>query len=185
MTGRVRTLAAALTLSAIGFAGWIASEGSSPAVKQDGAELLAPHIPTKGDVPTIGHGSTRYEDGTRVTLADPPITRQRAEQLARALHEEEEQRFRASIPGVELFQEEYDLYLDFTGQYGIGNWRTSPMRRELLAGNYLKACAALLRYRYAAGYDCSITINGKPNKRCWGVWERQLKRHAQCLAVQS
>lgn len=184
MSGRSRVLATLLTLSMAGFGAWKASEGDGPVVVQGGVEVHLPYIPTKGDVPTIGHGSTRYEDGARVTLADPPITRQRAEQLARALHEEEEQRFRASIPGVELFQEEYDLYLDFTGQYGIGNWRTSPMRRELLAGNYLKACTALLRYRYAAGYDCSTTINGKPNKRCWGVWERQLKRHAQCMAVQ-
>ncbi|MCZ4321451.1 glycoside hydrolase family protein [Pseudomonas anguilliseptica] len=184
MSIRNRVLAVALSLSAAGFAAWQASEGESPAVKQGDVELLAPHIPTKGDVPTIGHGSTRYEDGTPVTLADKPITRERAGQLARSLHEEEEQRFRASLPGVKLFQEEYDLYVDFTGQYGIGNWRASSMRRELLAGNYTKACNALLRYRYAAKYDCSTTINGKPNRRCWGVWERQLKRHAQCMAVQ-
>lgn len=29
------------------------------------------------------------------------------------------------------------------------------------------------------------TINGQPNRRCWGVWERQLERHAKCLAEQS
>ena len=32
-------------------------------------------------VATIGFGSTRYEDGTRVTLTDPSITQERAEQL--------------------------------------------------------------------------------------------------------
>ncbi|WP_313309319.1 glycoside hydrolase family protein [Stutzerimonas nitrititolerans] len=171
---RPRQLVAALTLSAIGFAAWMGSEGfTSTAI-----------IPTQGDVPTIGYGSTRYEDGTPVTLKDPAITPQRAEQLARNLHSEEEQRFRASIPGVELFQEEYDLYLDFTGQYGIGNWRSSSMRRHLLAGEYVAACHALLRFRHAGGYDCSTRINGQPNRRCWGVWERQVKRHAQCLAVQ-
>lgn len=181
---RNRVLAAALALSAAGFSAWQASEGESPVVERDGVELLAPHVPTKGDVPTIGHGSTRYEDGSRVTLADPPITRQRADQLARSLHEEEEQRFRASIPGVKLFQEEYDLYIDFTGQYGIGNWRKSLMRRHLLAGEYPQACDALLRYRYAADYDCSTLVNGKPNKRCWGVWTRQLDRHAKCRGAQ-
>lgn len=184
MTGRARTLAAALTLSALGFAGWIASEGESPVIERSGVQLLTPHIPTKGDVPTIGYGSTRYEDGTPVTLADRPITRERADQLARALHSEEERRFRATLPGVKLYQEEYDLYLDFTGQYGIGNWSRSAMRRELRAGNYGKACAALLSYRRAAGYDCSTLVNGKPNRRCWGVWERQLKRHAKCMAAQ-
>src|SRR3546814_8496799 len=39
---------------------------------------------SKGDVPTIGHGSTRYEDGTRVRMGDT-ITPQRADvQIGRA-----------------------------------------------------------------------------------------------------
>jgi len=172
---KTRVAVAALGLSAAGFAAWVASEGFTP----------HPVIPTKGDVPTIGHGSTRYEDGTPVRMTDPPITRQRAEQLARNLHSREEQRFRDSLPGVALTQGEYDLYVDFVGQYGIGNWRQSSMRRHLLRGEYAKACGVLLRYRFAAGYDCSTTINGKPNRRCWGVWERQLERHAKCMGEQS
>ena len=171
---RQRTLVAALAISSAGFAAWQASEGYSP----------TPYIPTAGDVLTIGHGSTRYEDGTPVKLTDPPITRERAEQLARNLMAKDEQLFRASIPGVKLYQAEYDLYLDFVGQYGIGNWRQSSMRRHLLAGEYAKACDALLMWRKAGGYDCSTLVNGKPNKRCWGVWTRQLERHAQCWSVQ-
>lgn len=180
-SNRIRQAVAVLTVSAAGFAGWVASEGESPAAPgPGGTTLLAPHIPTKGDVPTIGHGSTRYEDGTRVTLADPPITRQRAEQLARNIMSGDERAFRASLPGVKLHQAEYDLYMDFVGQYGIGNWRTSSMRRHLLAGNYRAACDALLMWKKAAGYDCSTP----GNKRCWGVWDRQLKRHAACVAAQ-
>ena len=93
-----------------------------------------PIIPTKGDVPTIGHGSTRYEDGTRVKMTDPPISRARAEQLARNLMSGDERLFRASIQGVALHPEEYDLYMDFVGNFGIDNWRSSSMRRELLGG---------------------------------------------------
>lgn len=174
MSARQRIAAALLTISAAGFAAWQASEGYSP----------TPYIPTKNDSPTIGHGSTRYEDGTPVKLTDPPITRERAEQLARNLMAKDEQLFRASLPGVKLFQAEYDLYLDFVGQYGIGNWRSSSMRRHLLASQYAQACDALLMWRRAGGYDCSTRINGQPNRRCWGVWERQLQRHAQCLAAQ-
>ena len=115
MSARQRIAAALLTISAAGFAGWMASEGYSP----------VPYIPTKGDLPTVGHGSTRYEDGTPVKLTDPPITRERAEQLARNLMAKDEQLFRASIPGVKLFQAEYDLYLDFIGQYGA-DWAIIP-----------------------------------------------------------
>lgn len=32
-------------------------------------------------IPTIGYGSTYYEDGTKVKLTDPPITEQRANKL--------------------------------------------------------------------------------------------------------
>lgn len=174
MSARQRIAAALLTISAAGFAAWQASEGFTE----------TPVIPTKNDLPTIGHGSTRYEDGTPVKLTDPPITRERAEQLARNLMAKDEQLFRASLPGVKLYQAEYDLYLDFVGQYGIGNWRSSSMRRHLLAGRYVQVCDALLMWRRAGGYDCSTRINGKPNRRCWGVWERQLQRHAQCLAAQ-
>lgn len=174
MSIRKRLSVALLTISIGGFCSWMASEGFSN----------TPHIPTKGDVPTIGHGSTQYEDGTKVKLSDKPITKQRAEQLARNLLSKDEVRFRASIPGVELYQEEYDLYLDFVGQYGIGNWRSSSMRRHLLKGEYEQSCKSLLKWKRAGGYDCSTTINGKPNNRCWGVWVRQKERHSKCMAAQ-
>lgn len=181
---RTRKLVAALALSAAGLATWHASEGDGPVVTQpDGVEVHVPYIPTKGDVPTIGQGSTRYEDGTRVTLADKPITRQRADQLARNLMSADEIAFRKTLPGVELFQEEYDLYMDFNGQFGGTNWRVSSMRRELLAGNYVKACDALLAWRKQAGRDCSLPQNWGP-KGCKGVWTRQQERHAKCMAAQ-
>lgn len=168
----VRVVASALTLSAAGFAAWIASEGFTP----------QPVIPTEGDVPTIGHGSTHYEDGTRVTMTDPPISRARAASLARNLHRADERSVAASLPGVALTQGEFDVYVDFVGQFGIGNWRGSSMRRHLLDGEYRQACDALLLYRKAAGYDCSARVNGRPNRRCWGVWVRQRERHAKCIA---
>lgn len=179
-----RVLVATLTLSAAGFASWQASEGDGPTtVRQDGVVLHHPYVPTAGDVPTIGNGSTRYEDGTAVRLTDPPITRQRAEQLARKLHSEEEARFKDSLPGVLLYPGEFDLYVDFVGQYGIGNWRTSSMRRHLLAGDYLRACQALPKWRFQAGRDCRLPQNWGP-KGCKGVWTRQQKRHADCMAMQ-
>ncbi|MFC6349808.1 lysozyme [Stenotrophomonas sp. CW117] len=192
--GPVRVAVTALALSIAAFAGWVASEGDGPtAVRADGEVVHQPYIPTKGDVPTIGHGSTRYEDGTPVRMTDAPITRARATELARNLHSEEEARFKASLPGVALTQGEFGVYLDFTGQYGIGNWRGSSMRRELLitpglpaaaaAPHYRKACDALLLYRRQGGRDCSLPQNWGP-KGCKGVWTRQQARHAKCLAEQ-
>lgn len=169
MSARQRVSVGLLTVSLAGFGAWKASEGFTDTAV----------IPTKGDVPTIGHGSTRYEDGKPVKMGDT-ITRPRAELLARNLMTQDERQFAASLPGVKLHQVEFDLYMDFTGQYGIGNWRSSSMRRDLIAGEYAQACTDLLKYRYAAGFDCSTP----GNKRCWGVWSRQLERNAKCKAAQ-
>ena len=166
---RQRVSVGLLTVSLAGFGAWKASEGFTDKAV----------IPTKGDVPTIGHGSTRYEDGKPVKMGDT-IAPARAELLARNLNSQTEKQFASSLPGVKLHQVEFDLYMDFAGQYGIGNWRSSSMRRDLIAGDYAQACADLLKYRYAAGFDCSTP----GNKRCWGVWSRQLERNAKCKAAQ-
>lgn len=166
---RTRVAVTVLAMSAAGFAAWQLNEGFSPVA----------HIPTKGDVPTIGHGSTRYESGEPVRLGDK-ITRERAERLARNLIKQDERQLADSLPGVALYQEEFDIYLDFAGNFGIGNWRKSTSRRHLLRGSHYAACKALLRYRFAAGYDCSTPFN----RRCSGVWDRQLDRFAKCHRAQ-
>src|SRR5699024_4745835 len=96
----------------------------------------------------------------------------------------DEELFKRSLPGVMLSQEEYDIYIDWVYQYGISNWNNSTIRRMLMAGDHVGACNALLMWKYSAGYDCSTTINGQPNKVCWGVWARQLARNRSCLEAQ-
>lgn len=160
---------AAMSLSAAAFIGLAVHEGYT-----DGAV-----IPTKGDVPTVGFGSTRHEDGSRVRMGDR-TTPVNALKKAQAHISKEEQIFRDSLPGVSLSQVEYDTHMDFIYQYGTGTWLKSSMRRELLAGNHKAACDALLKYRFAAGYDCSTP----GNRRCMGVWTRQLERHKACVGAQ-
>jgi len=136
-------------------------------------------IPTKDDRPTVGFGSTFKADGSPVKMGDrtDPV---RALMTMHAHLSREERAFRESLPGVALTQGEYDLYMDFVYQYGAATWSNSSMRRALLAGDYRTACDALLRYRFAAGFDCSTP----GNRRCPGVWTRQQERHAKCVAEQ-
>ena len=169
----IRVIVAALSLSAAALIGMVVNEGYTDTAV----------VPTKGDVPTVGFGSTVQPDGSPVKMGDR-TTPVRALQTVQAHLSREEQQFRDSLPGVALTQGEYDLYVDFIYQYGIGNWRASTMRRNLLTDNYRGACDALLAWRKAGGYDCSTTVNGQPNKRCWGVWVRQKERHARCIAEQ-
>lgn len=171
----VAMLVMAISASGAGFAAWKANEGFT-------ANAV---VPTQGDVPTIGHGSTHYEDGSKVSMSDPPITRKRAGELALNLMTADAKQFTETLKfDTELDPVEFNVYMDFIGQYGIGTWRGSSMRRQINAGEYAGACKSLLKYRFAAKYDCSTTVNGRPNKRCWGVWTRQLQRHNQCMEVQ-
>lgn len=174
MATNKRLAASLLTLSAAGLIAIVTRESYTDRAI----------IPTKGDRPTVGFGSTKRADGSPVRIGDTtdPV---RALQTVQAHTSREEVQFRDSLPGVKLTQGEYDLYVDFVYQYGLGNWRASSMRRNLLAGDYRAACDALLAYRYSGGYDCSTLVNGQPNKRCWGVWTRQQERHAKCLAEQT
>ena len=165
-----RVPATALGLTAAIVAAWIGYEGFS----------ATPHIPTQGDVPTIGHGATHYEDGQRVTLADPPITRQRAQELAaNLLRDNYVDCVQRSLASALIHPIEFDQAVDFAGQYGCARWWGSSMRKSYIAGNYRSACNAYLLYKFAAGYDCSTP----GNRRCSGVWTRQLQRHAACSAV--
>jgi lysozyme len=181
---KMRIAVGALTMSIAGFGAWMASEGTGPTFTSGGTVYHKPYVPTAGDVPTIGFGSTYYEDGRRVTMADKPISRVRAVQLAKSLNAWEEKRFAASLPGVALHPDEFDLYMDWVGQYGIGNWgKPKSPRTWLLRGEYANACAALLTWRYQAGRDCSKPANWGP-KGCKGVWTRQLERNRKCMEAQ-
>lgn len=187
-----RVLVAALSLSAAGLVGITVREHyTSTAI-----------VPTQGDRPTVGFGSTYHEDGSPVKMGDT-TTPVRALIKAQAHMSREEAVFRASLPGVALHQGEYDLYMDWVYQYGTPAWQRSNMRSELLAGNYTAACNALLDYRKLTSarqegpswvvskrdaqgrpirweFDCSTP----GNKVCRGVWTRQLARHQKCMELQ-
>lgn len=205
MNNKTRVAAAALSLSAAAGTAWITSEGDGPkSVSQSGEVLLHPYVPTQGDVPTIGHGSTRYEDGRRVTLADPPITRQRAVELALGeLDRTYAQCVRDSLGQTLVNQTEFDKAADFAGQYGCGAWRGSSMLAKTKAGDYAGACRAYLGYKFMTSgrreglgwvpyqwdkagkptrwrFDCSTP----GNRICAGVWTRQLARHNACMESQ-
>lgn len=165
-----RIAVAALSLSAAAFVGLTTSESYT------GTAI----IPTRGDVPTLGFGSTTHPDGRSVRMGDT-TTPPKALQRTLAYIQDDEADMRRTLEGVALNQPEYDVYVDWRYQYGATAWRNSSMLRELRAGNYPSACQALLNYRYSAGYDCSTP----GNKVCAGVWTRQLERHKKCMDAQS
>jgi GH24 family phage-related lysozyme (muramidase) len=140
-----------------------------------------------GGVVTQGIGSTTKPDGSKIKMTDPPITRKTAQEWAKTHVAKDEIAFRKSMPGVKLSQVEYDVYLDFTYNFGQANWNQSSMLRNLKAGQYVQACKSLLKWKYVTKYkgiqkihlDCSIRSNN-----CYGVWARQQERYQKCMGAQ-
>ena len=162
-----RVAAALLTLSAAGLIAIVASEGYT-----DDAV-----IPTKGDRPTVGFGSTFHEDGTPVKMGDT-TTPQKALRMTLAHIGKDELNLKRCVTG-ELSQAEYDLLVDFSYQYGSVAACKSSMVRHINAGNYAAACQAYGQYRFASGRDCS-----DPASRCRGVWLRSQERVTKCMEAQ-
>ena len=163
-----RLAVAILSLSAAGFVGIVQHEGyTSSAV-----------VPTVNDRATVGFGSTFREDGTPVQMGDT-ITPQRAVARSFAHIAKDEAGLKRCITAP-LHQREYDVLVDFAYQYGVQATCNSTMVRQVNAGQYALACEGYKRYRYSGGFDCSTP----GNRRCWGVWERNLKRYNNCMEAQ-
>jgi len=156
-----RRTVAALTLSAAALVGIVLHEGYTDRAV----------IPVKGDVPTIGFGTT-----TGVQLGDtttPPKA------LAQALTDV--QQFEGALKRcvtVPLAQHEYDAYVSLA--YNIGGTRfcQSTLVKKLNAEDYPGACTEILRWRYYQGKDCALPANAR---LCGGLATRRETEYRQCL----
>lgn len=167
MATNQRAPIAALTLSASALVALFVHEGYT-----DNAV-----IPVKGDVPTYGFGSTTREDGSPVKMGDTtnPV---KAAQRTLAYTQVAEKKFKQCV-NAPLSQAEFDLYVDFSYQYGSGAL-CKYFAPKLNALDYEGACKTMLEFRFVKGFDCSTP----GNKVCRGVWTRQLERYQTCMEAQ-
>ena len=158
MSAAKRITIAALSLSAAGFVGIVLHEGYI-----DNAV-----VPVKGDVPTIGFGTTAgVKPGDTIT---PPKA------VARAYADMA--KFEGAIKKcvtVPLYQYEYDAYVDFAYNVGSTAFCNSALVRKLNAGDYAGACAEISRWTRFHGKDCNVRSNG-----CYGLAVRRAEERAKC-----
>jgi lysozyme len=109
-----------------------------------------PYICPAG-VPTIGYGTTRYPDGRAVTLRDPPVTRERAEEL---LAHDLRTRFLPAVirlcPTLDT-QQRLAAILDWTYNLGEGNLSASTLRRRINAGRWDDVPGEIRRWNRGGG----------------------------------
>ena len=172
---KVRTAIIGLVLSATGLT-YIAQ-------REDYRSVAYPDPVHGTKVPTIGFGST-----SGVKMGDTTTPARALIQL-RADAADVEVAIKRCFGNIELFQHEYDAYIGLghnTGATAVckNNERTGPSTivRELQAGNYGKACNAILLYDRAGPVNKPQDRCSHPdNRTCRGVWADRQKLHRMCL----
>jgi lysozyme len=90
---------------------------------------LKPYLCPAG-VPTVGWGSTYYEDGTRVRLGDGPITEERAKELLANTVSTFEKTV-DSYTRDDINQNQFDALVCFAYNVGVGNLKSSTLLKKV------------------------------------------------------
>ena len=149
-----RTQIASLVLSALALVGIATHEGYNDTA----------YTPIKGDVPTIGFGTTQ---GVKIGDKTNPI-----QALQRTMRDIEvkESAVKKCVK-VPLYQHEYDAYVSLAYNIGTGNFCNSTLVLKLNAGDYPGACKEILRWNRAQGRVVK------------GLTARRQKEYQQCIGM--
>jgi lysozyme len=90
-----------------------------------------PYLCSAG-IPTIGYGSTYYENGVRVKLSDSPISEEWAEELLKknVVHYDLAVN---SLTRDDITQNQYDALVSFAYNVGVTNFKNSTLLKRVNA----------------------------------------------------
>ena len=112
---------------------------------------LKPYL-CPANVPTVGIGSTFYENGTRVSLADPAISRQRAMALLEWELNHCLPKVRRLCPALKDWGDQATgAILDFSFNCGTGALQSSTLRKRINADDLDGAKTELMRWIRGGG----------------------------------
>lgn len=112
---------------------------------------LKPYLDV-GGIPTIGYGTIRYEDGTKVTMKDSPITIERAEVLLQH-HLEDFESGVEKLVKIEINDNQFAALVSFAYNLGLGNLKSSTLLKKVNAKDFPAAATNFMKW---------INVNGKP-----------------------
>lgn len=125
--------------------------------------VLNPYKDSVG-IPTIGIGSTYYEDGTKVTMKDKAITKERAIQLAKNVVKSFEARVNEVIL-LPMTQNQFDSMVLLCYNIGESGFARSSVVRNFNAGNLQKAADSFLLWNKAGGKVSKGLTNRRQKER--------------------
>lgn len=130
-------------------------------IKQFEGLKLEPYL-CSAKVPTIGYGSTFYENGTKVKITDPKITKERAEQLLINTIEKFEKGVISLTHGLWLTDNQFSALVSFSFNVGLNNLKKSTLLRILKQNpNDKDIYEQFLRWNKAGGK----VLNGLTRRR--------------------
>jgi lysozyme len=110
---------------------------------------LKPYICPSGHK-TIGYGNTFYEDGTKVSMDDKPITIKRAEMLLKLIVD----KFAIGVKKVlkvPLEQYQFDAVISFAYNVGLGSLKSSTLLKKINSGEFKEASEEFGKWNKASG----------------------------------
>ena len=125
--------------------------------------VLTPYKDSVG-IPTIGIGSTYYEDGTKVKMTDKAITKERAIQLAKNVVKSFEARVNKSIL-LPMTQNQFDAMVLLCYNIGKSSFARSSVVRHFNLGNIQKAADSFLLWNKAGGKVVQGLVNRRKIER--------------------
>jgi len=150
---KFRLLATALSLSAAGLVGIALHEGyTGHAV-----------VPVRGDVPTVGFGTTRNEDGSPVRMGQT-TTPPKALALLLADASRAQQAV-ARCTKVPMTQQQFDQLLSLAYNIGEGAFCSSTLVRKLNAGDCHGAAAEFSRWNKVRGRVVAGLVQRRAEER--------------------
>lgn len=116
------------------------------------------------NVPTIGYGSTRYENGNAVKLGDAAIDEARAIGIMRSALKSYEADVLRYLK-VPVNQNQFDALVDFAYNCGSKNLLKSTLLAKVNAGDFKSASIQFDSWIYANGKKLSGLINRRKAER--------------------
>ena len=127
--------------------------------------VLKPYLDSL-KIPTIGYGTTFYEDGSKVAMTDAPITKERAEALL-AIHVNDFAKQVEAMITVPITDNQFAALVSFAYNAGPGALRGSTLLKKLNAKDYAGAADQFLVWNKGKDRVTGqmVVISGLNNRR--------------------
>ncbi len=103
------------------------------------------------NVPTIGFGSTYYENGMLVTLDDDSVSEQRATEILKFTTDKMYGSFVNKAVKVKLNQNQFDALVSFAYNLGNGNLQQSTLLKKVNSNDFIGASLEFEKWNKAGG----------------------------------